>query len=114
MSNNLDPKAHASFVGHCFEVAKKWEKELGVDISYINVGGGIGVNYENVEEQFDWDDFMNRLNSIQEENKDAKWQTVFECGRYITSSCGYYAAEVLDIKKIMTNIFVYSAEEAII
>lgn len=99
MSNNGDSKAHAYFVDHCFELTESWAKEWDVDISYVNVGGGIGINYQNVEEQFDWDDFMIGLNRVLEKHKDAKWQTLFECGRYITSSCGYYAAEVLDIKQ---------------
>lgn len=99
MSNNGDSKAHAYFVDHCFELAKKWGKEWGIEISYVNVGGGIGINYQNIEEQFDWDDFMKLLNRVLDKHKDANWQTIFECGRYITSSCGYYAAEILDIKK---------------
>ena len=58
MSNNGDSKAHAYFVDHCFELAKAWKKEWDIDISYVNVGGGIGINYQQIEEQFDWDDFM--------------------------------------------------------
>ncbi|WP_338472778.1 type III PLP-dependent enzyme [Niallia sp. XMNu-256] len=99
MSNNMVSKAHAYFVDHCFELAKIWKKEWGIDISYVNVGGGIGINYQKIEEQFDWDDFTMGLNRVLEKHKDAKWRTFFECGRYITSSCGYYAAEVLDIKQ---------------
>ncbi|WP_338450072.1 type III PLP-dependent enzyme [Niallia oryzisoli] len=99
MSNNGDSKAHAAFVDHCYELAKRWGKEWDIDISYVNVGGGIGINYQNIDEQFDWDDFMKSLHRVLEKHKDANWQTLFECGRYITSSCGYYAAEVLDIKQ---------------
>ncbi|MBB6446301.1 diaminopimelate decarboxylase [Bacillus benzoevorans] len=99
MSNNGDSKAHAHFVDHCFERAKSWGKEWNIDISYVNVGGGIGINYQNIEEQFAWDDFIEDLQGVIQKHKDANWQTVFECGRYITSSCGYYAAEVLDIKQ---------------
>ncbi|MFX3660913.1 MAG: type III PLP-dependent enzyme [Ectobacillus sp.] len=99
MSNNLDSKAHADFVAHCFQLAETWEKSWGLDISYINVGGGIGVNYENLEKQFDWPNFIERLQRVLERNHNPKWKVLFECGRYITSSCGYYAAEVLDIKQ---------------
>ncbi|MGC4376451.1 type III PLP-dependent enzyme [Fictibacillus sp. Mic-4] len=99
MSNNLDPAAHVHFIDHCFEKAKIWGKEWDLDLSYINVGGGIGINYQMVEEQFNWDNFILRLEKILEKHSDANWQTIFECGRYIASSCGYYAAEVLDIKQ---------------
>lgn len=99
MSNNLDSKAHADFVDHCFETAKIWEKEWEVDISYLNVGGGIGINYLDIENQFNWNDFTAHLKKVLEKHKNLNWQVVFECGRYLTSSCGYYAAEVLDIKQ---------------
>jgi len=99
MSNNCDSKTHASFVDHCFKTAKKWKEEWSLDISYLNVGGGIGVNYQNTEDQFNWDDFINRLDIVMEKHHDITWTLVFECGRYITSSCGYYAAEIVDIKQ---------------
>lgn len=99
MSNNGDSKTHANFVDHCFDRAKHWRKEWDVDISYLNVGGGIGVNYQDVESQFDWNDFIERLETVLEKHNDTDWQTLFECGRYITAACGYYAAEVLDIKQ---------------
>lgn len=99
MSNNVDFKTHAEFVNHCFETAKRWEEEWNIDISYLNVGGGIGVNYRDIENQFNWDDFTNRLEDILKRHEGSNWNMLFECGRYLTSSCGYYAAEVLDIKQ---------------
>lgn len=99
MSNNLDSKAHAEFVDRCFELSETWEKNFDLDMSYLNVGGGIGINYQDIENQFNWMDFMDRLNAVLAKHKDANWEVLFECGRYITSSCGYYAAEVLDIKQ---------------
>lgn len=99
MSNNGDSKTHAEFVDRCFEMSKMWEENWKLTISFINVGGGIGVNYQDIENQFNWDDFMMRLKTVLEKHENPNWQVLFECGRYITSSCGYYAAEVLDIKQ---------------
>lgn len=99
MSNNGDSKTHAEFVDHCFETAKRWEVEWNIDISYLNVGGGIGINYRDIENQFNWDDFTNRIEKVLEKHRNSSWKVLFECGRYITSSCGYYAGEVLDIKQ---------------
>lgn len=99
MSNNIDVKTHADFVDHCFETAARWGKEWDLDISYLNVGGGIGINYLDIENQFNWDDFSNRLEKVIEKYSDSSWKVLFECGRFITSSCGYYAAEILDIKQ---------------
>lgn len=99
MSNNCDSKTHADFVDHCFGKAKSWEEEWNINISYLNVGGGIGINYLELNNQFNWDDFTNRLEKVLVKHRDTSWKVLFECGRYITSSCGYYAAEVLDIKQ---------------
>ncbi|WP_274413100.1 hypothetical protein [Bacillus methanolicus] len=94
ISNNCDSKTDADFMDHCFETSKRWGAEWNIDISYLNVGGGIGINY-----LFNWGDFTNRLEKTLEKHRDCSWKLLFECGRYITSSCGYYAAEVLDIKQ---------------
>ncbi|MEW9502518.1 type III PLP-dependent enzyme [Jeotgalibacillus marinus] len=99
MSNNVDSKTHADFVNHCFDRAETWEGKFDIDISYINVGGGMGINYKELEHQFNWDDFTKRLKKILDKRNHSNWQVFFECGRYITSSCGYYAVEILDIKK---------------
>ena len=99
MSNNIDAKAHAEFIDRCFDLSKTWGEKFELDISYLNVGGGIGINYQDLENQFNWMDFMNRLNTVLAKHEVADLKVLFECGRYITSSCGYYAAEVLDIKQ---------------
>jgi 2-[(L-alanin-3-ylcarbamoyl)methyl]-2-hydroxybutanedioate decarboxylase len=99
MSNNIDAMSHAYFVDHCFALSRAWENEFNLDISYLNVGGGIGINYLDLDDQFNWEEFMLVLHKILEKNKDKNWKILFECGRYITSSCGYYATEVLDIKQ---------------
>ncbi|MEH7451051.1 type III PLP-dependent enzyme [Gottfriedia acidiceleris] len=99
MSNNTDSKSHASFVDHCYGLTKEWRNKWNLDITYVNVGGGIGINYLQVDKQFDWEDFTEQLEKVLEKHNDKSWNTLFECGRYLTSSCGYYAAEVLDIKQ---------------
>ncbi|RBW68765.1 type III PLP-dependent enzyme [Bacillus taeanensis] len=99
MSNNLDAKEHVMYVSHCMNKAEAWEKEFNLSLSYINAGGGIGVNYDYVEKQFDWDDFIARLHELLNNPNHVKWNVVFECGRYITASCGYYAAEIVDMKQ---------------
>lgn len=99
MSNNGDSKTHVDFVNHCFELAKTWAIDWDIDISYINVGGGVGINYGQIDNQFNWSDFTERLEKVIEKHNHPNWKVLFECGRYITSSCGYYAVEVLDIKQ---------------
>jgi diaminopimelate decarboxylase len=99
LSNNLDAGKHVELVSHYLQVVKNWMAQFDLEISYLNAGGGIGVNYADLEQQFDWERFVNGLSSILESQSPAGMRVLFECGRYLTAASGYYAAEVLDIKQ---------------
>ncbi|MDQ6421981.1 type III PLP-dependent enzyme [Paenibacillus sp. LHD-117] len=105
LSNHLDAHQHAAMVGHYIERARHWQSRYGFDLHYVNAGGGVGINYEHLESPFDWESFVQKLGQIigQEAGESAPSlfpEILFECGRYTVASCGYYAAEVLDIKRI--------------
>ncbi|WP_275296707.1 hypothetical protein [Brevibacillus choshinensis] len=59
----------------------------------------MNLAYADLEKQFDWDLFARGLSSVIETKVPPGLHILFECGRYLTASCGYYAAEVLDIKE---------------
>jgi 2-[(L-alanin-3-ylcarbamoyl)methyl]-2-hydroxybutanedioate decarboxylase len=99
MSNNLDEKQHVLFVKHCLEQTDRWEKEFAQCFSVVNVGGGVGIHYAQPDKRFDWESFSNQLQLILKQHAHPRWTVVFELGRYITAHHGYYAAEILDIKK---------------
>lgn len=98
LSNNLDEEEHLRFISHCYEKSEMWAERFGIPISVVNVGGGIGINYDDVEKQFSWSSFTEKLSEYlpKKENFPALY---FECGRYLTAFSGYYIAEVLDIKQ---------------
>lgn len=99
ISNDLDALAHAELVRVYLERARSWAQRFGLRLSWVNAGGGIGVNYADLERQFDWEGFTRRVDEVlQGEPEDAP-ALLFECGRFITASCGYYAVEVLDLKR---------------
>jgi len=99
MSNNLDAVKHAEFVEHCLMTAKAWVVAHNLNISCLNVGGGIGINYQDPDRPFAWEAFRDRLANIFQQTNEHGWEILFECGRYVVSSCGTYAAEVLDVKR---------------
>ncbi|GGG68281.1 type III PLP-dependent enzyme [Paenibacillus radicis (ex Gao et al. 2016)] len=99
LSNNLDAEAHAQLVRYYCSLARRWAETYGLSLRYLNAGGGLGVNYAELEQQFDWNHFVNQLGSLVKEAASPDMMIYFECGRYITASTGYYAAEVLDIKR---------------
>ncbi len=97
ISNNLDAHQHVQLIRHYITSARNWAKAFEVDLRYLNVGGGIGINYANLEKQFDWPFFTSQLDALIRELR-LDFALLFECGRYISAACGYYAAEILDVK----------------
>ncbi|MDQ6421978.1 type III PLP-dependent enzyme [Paenibacillus sp. LHD-117] len=99
ISNNLDARRHAQLVSlYCTRV-RQWAEQFGLNVSVLNAGGGIGVNYADLNNQFDWDTFVHELRNVLDEQAWEGLQLIFEPGRYITAACGWYAVQVIDIKR---------------
>lgn len=96
MSNNLDEDAHVTFIESAVEFTHQYKQHLPEDYS-INVGGGIGIDYDE-QKLFDFDYFATRIQHLP--------QLTFELGRFITGPIGYYAANVFDIKSMHNKTFV--------
>lgn len=105
LSNNLNWERHVALVSHYCDLVAKWSKDYGLHITYLNAGGGIGVNYGDLQEQFNWNSFIDGLNGEVERKLPEGLTIMFECGRYLTASCGYYAAEIVDVKSNHGNRF---------
>jgi len=106
LSNNLDAAEHVRLVEYYCQLVSKWARKYRLSIRFLNVGGGIGVNYADLDRQFDWDHFIDGLSAILEQDGLPGTTIYFECGRYLTAAAGYYAAEVLDIKQNHGKTFV--------
>lgn len=98
LSNNLDVGVHVDLIQGYLERVTRWESLLGRSAEVLNVGGGIGVNYADPSQVFDWPRFCAALRALLERSTPHP-ELVFECGRFITAACGAYAAEVLDLKQ---------------
>ncbi|MFC9708251.1 type III PLP-dependent enzyme [Paenibacillus sp. NPDC056933] len=98
LSNNLDAEQHVKLVEYYCTIARDWARQYGFTLRYLNAGGGIGVNYAHLEQQFDWNIFVNGIAPVLQKELPSETTLLFECGRYLTASSGYYATEVLDIK----------------
>jgi len=88
-SLQLDAGDHLRLINSYVALAAEWSEAYGVEVRQLNVGGGIGVNYREPGRQFAWEEFCANLPSF---------PLRFECGRFVTAFCGYYAMEVLDLK----------------
>ena len=100
VSNNLHAGAHARFVERCLEAAGDVEAREGVALPVVNVGGGLGVDYDDGP-GFDVEAFGARLAELP-----AGRRVLLEPGRFLAAGCGYYAVEVLDVKRTHGRYFV--------
>lgn len=104
MSHQLDAAAHLRLLDAYLQQVRRWRAEYGLDmLDQVNVGGGIGVNYREPERQFDWARFAEGLPALSAQRDGLTVR--FECGRYITAFCGYYAMEVIDVKHAFDRAF---------
>ncbi|WP_186156541.1 type III PLP-dependent enzyme [Burkholderia gladioli] len=98
LSNNLDAGSHLALMRHYLSLAMRLQRECGLPLETLNVGGGIGVNYADPLNGFDWTRFCTGLGTLLAD-VDAGCRIVFECGRFIAADCGYYVTEVVDLKR---------------
>jgi 2-[(L-alanin-3-ylcarbamoyl)methyl]-2-hydroxybutanedioate decarboxylase len=93
VSNNLDAAAHATFVADAIAWAVQEAGSYGVPLRYLNLGGGFGVDYTG-DDRFDLDVFAAAVPA-----PPPGVRLVFEPGRLLTADAGWYAAQVLDLKR---------------
>src|ERR687893_311095 len=64
LSNNLCADAHLELLDLYRRRVIGWEREFGIACEVVNFGGGIGVNYADLAEQFDWESFTRELDQL--------------------------------------------------
>ncbi|NRD75564.1 type III PLP-dependent enzyme [Shewanella sp. VB17] len=99
MSHQLDVARHLDLMALYFSTFKNWCQRYNVHLPLLNVGGGIGVNYADPQQVFDWSRFCAELQVLITKSDMEKVKIRFECGRFVTAAMGYYVMQVLDIKK---------------
>lgn len=99
--NNLDAMAHVAYVRWCLAWSARMAEACGVDLQVVDVGGGLGVPLEG-QASLDLELFANALQEIR---PPAGARVVFEPGRWLVNDCGYYAAEVTDLKRVHGSWF---------
>ncbi|MFG2191069.1 alanine racemase [Streptomyces sp. NPDC048639] len=93
-SNNLDADSQAAYLTWCVEWSVRTARENGIDLRHVDIGGGIGVAFEG-EKPFDVARF-GELAARVEPPEGVK--VILEPGRFLVADCGWYAAEVTDVK----------------
>ncbi|GAA4669324.1 type III PLP-dependent enzyme [Streptomyces chumphonensis] len=93
-SGNLDAESHAAYVRWCVTWATDTARAHGIDLRQIDTGGGLGVAFED-EKPFDTARFGAL---IADTPPPPGVRVILEPGRYLAAECGWYAAEVTDLK----------------
>ncbi|TCJ32505.1 type III PLP-dependent enzyme [Parafrankia sp. BMG5.11] len=105
VSGNLDATAHLDYVRWCLDFAVRQARLGDVDLRVVDVGGGLGVPFEPDrlgERPFDLDVFGAGLDQLR---PPTGVRVVFEPGRALVADCGWYAAEVTDVKLVHGGAF---------
>ena len=100
---DMDP-----FKNLCFEINEIVDKleRSGINIEIINVGGGLGIDYENPN-QHPIPNFSDYFNTFANNLQQRKGQQIhFELGRAIVGQCGTLIAKTLFIKQTEHKQFI--------
>ena len=96
-SNNLDAQAHAGFLIDSVVWCTQHAARHRIDLDVIDVGGGIGIPYTGGD-RFDLASLSRGLGAALGRLPDGI-QLIFELGRFLVAEAGWYAGEVVDLKR---------------
>lgn len=101
-SNELDPAYLVETARMMFELVMEIRDKLGIEVEFVNLGGGFGIPYLPEQEVLDLAKVANGMRQLYQETfKDRFAPKLFlECGRYITGPHGYLVSKVLHLKHI--------------
>lgn len=91
LASGLDADAQLALA----ESIVEWSVRLGR--TEVNIGGGMAVDYTDPGHRFDWTAFGTGLEKILDRHPGLRLR--IEPGRSLTAYCGWYATEVLDLKR---------------
>lgn len=99
MSHQTCEQRHQRLLASYLERWPRWQAlaRHPERVTQLNVGGGIGVNYLQPSEQFDWPGLCRALGQRLAAMHESPLVR-FEIGRFLSAFCGYYVIEVLDTK----------------
>lgn len=97
----------SNFKGLCLRVneIQQWFYDHQIIVKHINVGGGLGINYENPEQELipDFSTFFKLFNELLELRPQQELH--FELGRSIVGQCGTLISKVLFVKNGINTDF---------
>lgn len=104
VSNELDITGLIGTAELMFDLALRVKKETGIEVDFIDFGGGIGVAYRPEETPVDYEALSAGIKEAYETmiigNGHSPISLAFECGRMVTGPYGYLVATAIHRKDI--------------
>jgi len=101
-SNELDPDYIVDTAKMLFELAGEIREKVGVELEFVNIGGGIGIPYRPDQEAMDLEYVGEGIRKAYEALVVGKGMSpirlYMECGRCVTGPYGYLVSRVLHVK----------------
>jgi 2-[(L-alanin-3-ylcarbamoyl)methyl]-2-hydroxybutanedioate decarboxylase len=94
VSGNLDAAAHVAYVRWCLEWSTATAAAAGIELRLVDAGGGLGVAFGGGD-PFDVDAFAGGVRDLRPPDG---LRLAIEPGRWLVAECGWYVAEVVDVK----------------
>ncbi|MCD8567755.1 MAG: diaminopimelate decarboxylase [Geovibrio sp.] len=105
-SNELNVDYFVETAVILFEMAAEIAEKVGIELEFINLGGGIGIPYKPEQEAVNLEVLGAKIKEKYEGILSAKGlnpKIYLECGRVITGPYGYLVTQALHEKKIYKN-----------
>ncbi len=106
VSNELGVQSLVETAEMLFELALLIKHELGIEIEFINLGGGIGVGYRPEDSEVNLEDFGSRVHRLYD-NKlvpaGLRPRIFMENGRTITGPFGFLITRAINLKETYKN-----------
>jgi diaminopimelate decarboxylase len=111
-SNCMDIDYWSDLIDHMFQVKFEILTKLNIDITFMDIGGGIGIPYKPYQKDIILEDLVELIRDRFDYNMNYydfsdffEPQLITECGRYITGPYGWLISRCQSIKKTDTHIF---------
>jgi len=101
VSNQRDGEILADAARLLFSLAVEIHEKTGIQLEFINLGGGIGIPYKPTDPQVNVEDYARKVHEFYKEiiveNGLAPLRIVMESGRAVTGPYGYLVSRVLHV-----------------
>jgi diaminopimelate decarboxylase len=103
-SNELNPQYFINTAGMMFELAMEVKSQLGINVDFVNISGGIGIPYKPEDKAVELKAVSDGIKAVYQEliipNGLDPVSLNMECGRMVTGPYGYLISRVRHIKTI--------------